>query len=150
MEPNDDKLLRNYDWRLIRFVWSYVRRYQRLFWLAVLLMPLNVVFMLAQPYLFKLRIDSFLAANRTAAPHWLAPMLDATPGHGLLLMGVFYLLLLIGEVTTFYGQFYLMMIVAQRSLSDLRVGLFRHVERLPMASFDRTPAGRLVSRMTTD
>ena len=42
------------------------------------------------------------------------------------------------------------MMVAQYSLSDLRLALFRHVERLPMAFFDRTPVGRLVSRMTTD
>jgi ATP-binding cassette, subfamily B, multidrug efflux pump len=40
--------------------------------------------------------------------------------------------------------------VAQYSLSDLRQALFDHVERLPMSFFDRTPIGRLVSRMTTD
>ena len=42
------------------------------------------------------------------------------------------------------------MMVAQYSLSDLRMALFKHVERLPMSFFDRTPIGRLVSRMTTD
>jgi ATP-binding cassette subfamily B multidrug efflux pump len=150
MEPVEEKLLRNYDWRLIKFVWGYIHRYQRLFWFSVVLMPLNVMFMLAQPYVFKLTIDIFLVAHRSAAPHWLAPILAATHGHGLLLMGAIYLFLLLGEVTTYYGQFYLTMIVAQRSLSDLRVALFRHVERLPMAFFDRTPAGRLVSRLTTD
>ncbi|MGH7950031.1 MAG: ABC transporter ATP-binding protein, partial [Candidatus Binataceae bacterium] len=35
-------------------------------------------------------------------------------------------------------------------LSDLRLALFQRVERLPMPFFDRTPVGRLVSRMTTD
>src|SRR5260370_32092279 len=43
-----------------------------------------------------------------------------------------------------------MMMVAQYSLADLRLALFRKVERLPMSFFDRTPVGRLVSRMTTD
>ena len=70
--------------------------------------------------------------------------------HGLLVMGALYLLLVLGEFATFYGQFYLTMMVAQYSLSDLRLALFQHVERLPMAFFDRTPIGRLVSRMTTD
>src|SRR5208283_3534444 len=92
----------------------------------------------------------FLTRQRTAPPHWLTPLLAASHGHELLVMGAMYLILLLGEVSTFYGQFYLTMVVAQRSLSDLRVALFRHVERLPMAYFDRTPAGRLVSRMTTD
>ena len=35
-------------------------------------------------------------------------------------------------------------------MSDLRLAVFNHVERLPMSFFDRTPVGRLVSRMTTD
>ncbi|MGH7987877.1 MAG: ABC transporter ATP-binding protein, partial [Candidatus Binataceae bacterium] len=104
----------------------------------------------AQPYIIKLTIDIFLAARKSAPPRWLRPALGAFHGHGLLVMGAIYLVLLVGEVTTFYGQFYLTMMVAQYSLSDLRLALFEHVERLPMAFFDRTPAGRLVSRMTTD
>lgn len=151
MEPTtQDRPLRSYDWRLLGFIWGYVRPYRRLFWLSVILMPLNSAFVLAQPYVFKLTIDLFLTRQRQAPPGWLAPLLAAWHGHGLLLMGALYLVLLLGEVGSFYGQFYLTMLVAQLSLSDLRVGLFRHVERLPMAFFDRTPAGRLVSRMTTD
>ncbi len=145
-----DRPLRSYDWRLLKFVWRFVRPYRRLFWFSVLLMPLNSIFVLAQPYVFKLTIDIFLARQHVAAPRWLAPILAASHGHGLLVMGAMYLLLLVGEVGSYYGQFYLTMMVAQYSLSDLRVALFRHVERLPMAFFDRTPAGRLVSRMTTD
>src|SRR5260370_13958495 len=43
-----------------------------------------------------------------------------------------------------------MMMVAQYSLADLRLALFRKVERLPMSFFDRTPVGRLVSRLACD
>jgi ATP-binding cassette subfamily B multidrug efflux pump len=149
VESESEKRLLSYDWRLFKFVWSYVRPYKRLFWLSVILMPLNSIFALAQPYVFKLTIDIFLAKS-TRAPHWLAPVIAASHGHGVLVMGGIYLFLLIGEVTSFYGQFYLTMMVAQYSLSDLRVALFAHIERLPMAFFDRTPVGRLVSRMTTD
>jgi ATP-binding cassette subfamily B multidrug efflux pump len=42
------------------------------------------------------------------------------------------------------------MLVAQRCLADLRVAVFSHVQKLPMAYFDRNPVGRLVTRMTTD
>jgi len=42
------------------------------------------------------------------------------------------------------------MLVAQRALSDLRVEVFAHLQRLPIAYFDRNPVGRLVTRMTTD
>ncbi len=146
----EEELGRVYDWRLLKWVWSYVRPYRRLFWLSMLLMPLNSVLALTQPYILKLTIDIFLAARKTAAPAWLAPILRVSGSHGLLVMGALYLLLLIGELATFYGQFYLTMMVAQYSLSDLRLALFSHVERLQMAFFDRTPAGRLVSRMTSD
>jgi ATP-binding cassette subfamily B multidrug efflux pump len=151
MEPvSEDRPIRSYDWRLLKFIWGYIRPYQRLFWWSVILMPLNTLFVLAQPYIYKLTIDLFLTRQRTTPPRWLTPLLTAAHGHELLVMGAMYLILLLGEVSSFYGQFYLTMLVAQYSLSDLRVALFRHVERLPMAFFDRTPAGRLVSRMTTD
>ncbi len=151
MEPfADEELGRAYDWRLVKWVWSYVRPYRGLFLLSIILMPLNSAFALAQPYVFKLTIDIFLAKVRTAGPRWSMTIISVSRGHGLLAMGLIYLLLLVGEVLSFYGQFYLTMMVAQYSLSDLRLALFRHVERLPMAFFDRTPVGRLVSRMTTD
>ena len=146
----EEKLGRVYDLKLLRWVWSYVHPYRRLFFLSVVLMPLNSMFALSQPYIWKLTIDLFLTHNRTVPPQWLRPVLGAFGSHGLLAMGFVYLLLVVGEFSTFYGQFYLTMIVAQYSLSDLRTALFKHVERLPMSFFDRTPTGRLVSRMTTD
>ena len=69
----EEELGRVYDWRLLKWVWSYVRPYRRLFWLSMLLMPLNSVLALTQPYILKLTIDIFLAARKTAAPAWLAP-----------------------------------------------------------------------------
>jgi ATP-binding cassette subfamily B protein len=146
----EEKLDRVYDLKLLKWVWSYVHPYRGLFFLSVVLMPLNSMFALAQPYIWKLTIDLFLTHNRAAPPGWLRPVLGAFGPHGLLAMGFVYLLLVAGEFSTFYGQFYLTMMVAQFSLSDLRMALFKHVERLPMSFFDRTPTGRLVSRMTTD
>jgi ATP-binding cassette, subfamily B, multidrug efflux pump len=146
----EEKLGRIYDLKLLRWVWSYVHPYRRLFFLSVVLMPLNSMFALAQPYIWKLTIDLFLTHNRAVPPRWLRPVLEAFGSHGLLAMGFVYLVLVMGEFSTFYGQFYLTMVVAQYSLSDLRMALFKHVERLPMSFFDRTPTGRLVSRMTTD
>jgi ABC-type multidrug transport system fused ATPase/permease subunit len=40
--------------------------------------------------------------------------------------------------------------VAQKSLSDLRLELFTHLQELPASFFDRNPVGRLVTRLTTD
>ncbi len=147
----DQSPVRVYDLALLRWVWGFIRPYQRLFWAATALMPLDSAFLLAQPYVIKLTVDEFLSGHHGATPPaWLAVLFRASGGHGLLVMGLLYLLLVILEFAAFYGQFYLMMMVAQFSLSDLRLELFRKVERLPMSFFDRTPVGRLVSRMTTD
>jgi ATP-binding cassette, subfamily B, multidrug efflux pump len=140
----------SHDIRLIRFVWNYVRPYRGLFFLSVVLMPLNAAFALTQPYIIQLIIDLFLAGGRTAPPHWLAVFFALTGGPSLLKMGLVYVALVVGEFGAFYGQFYLTMMIAQYSLADLRLALFNQVERLPMAFFDHTPVGRLVSRMTTD
>ncbi|HEY6418238.1 MAG TPA: ABC transporter ATP-binding protein [Candidatus Binataceae bacterium] len=151
MQVAEEKQLRSsHDVALVGFVWSYVRPYRKLFFLSVILMPLNTAFALAQPYIIQLIIDIFLAHRRVAPPHWLAQFFAATGGESLPKMGLIYVVLVCGEFASFYGQFYLTMMVAQYSLSDLRLALFNHVERLPMAYFDRTPVGRLVSRMTTD
>src|ERR1700683_3054807 len=152
MEQVEEKPLdRWYDAGLVRWVWQFIRPYQGLFWLATFLMPLDTAFLLAQPYVIKLTVDEFLSgAHGAPPPAWLAILFRAAGGHGLFVMGGLYLLLVVCEFAAFYAQFYLMMMVAQFSLSDLRMALFRKVERLPMSFFDRTPVGRLVSRMTTD
>jgi len=40
--------------------------------------------------------------------------------------------------------------VAQKSLADLRLDLFAHVQTLPASFFDRNPVGRTLTRLTTD
>lgn len=45
---------------------------------------------------------------------------------------------------------YLTGYVAQKVLRDLRVRLFAHVQRLPLAYYDRTPLGDVISRCTAD
>jgi ATP-binding cassette subfamily B multidrug efflux pump len=140
-----------YDTHLIRWVWQFVKPYQHLFWMSAVLMPLNSAFALAQPYIVKLTIDIFLAHRKVMPPKWLVGIIaSVAPNHGLFVMGALYLILVLGEFATFYGQFYMTMMVAQYSLSDLRLALFQRVEQLPMAFFDRTPIGRLVSRISTD
>lgn len=44
----------------------------------------------------------------------------------------------------------LLEVVGQRIVYDIRVQLFEHVERLPFSFFDRTPSGRLTTRVTND
>ena len=49
-----------------------------------------------------------------------------------------------------YLQVRIMQNVGQQTLYDLRKEIFERLQRLPMSFFDRTPVGRLVTRVTTD
>jgi ATP-binding cassette subfamily B protein len=131
----EEKLGRAYDAALIRRLWGYVHPYRWWFLLAVACMPLVLAFALLQPYVLKLAIDRYVAAGDS---------------QGLALMALVYVGTLGGEFLAHYWQYYFTMLVAQHSLADLRVAVFRHVQRLPMRYFDRNPVGRLVTRMTTD
>lgn len=124
-----------YDLRLIRRLWKYIHPYRRLFWLAMLLLPLQQAFGLAQPYLMKIGIDQYIAQRDLS---------------GLQNVGFLFLGALVGETIMVFFHYYLTMAVAQRCLADLRVEIFAHVQKLPMSYFDRNPVGRLVTRTTTD
>jgi ATP-binding cassette subfamily B protein len=135
MSEEYEELGKAYDARLIGRLWRYVRPYRGIFWAALLLSPVNQVFSLVQPYLLMIGIDRYVGAQDVA---------------GLRRLAVFFAVAVAGEFVSYYGQSYLTMLVAQRSLADLRVSVFGHLQRLPMSFFDRTPVGKLVSRVTTD
>lgn len=124
-----------YDARLMRRLWAYIRPHRGIFWAAMLCLPLTSACSLAQPYLLKIAIDHYIGEADRA---------------GLLRTGVLYGLAMVAEFGFLYLQYYLMMLVAQRSLAALRVDLVRHLQELPTAFFDRNPVGRLVTRLTTD
>jgi ATP-binding cassette subfamily B protein len=49
-----------------------------------------------------------------------------------------------------YGETLLTSLLGQRVMRDLRHELFAHLQRLPVAFFDRNPVGRLITRVTSD
>src|ERR1700722_18017120 len=98
MQQGEEKQLgRSRDTALLKFIWTYIRPYRRLFFLSVILMPLNAAFALAQPYIIQLIIDLFLAGHRVAPPAWLAAIFRTTGGASLFTMGSIYLLLVACE-----------------------------------------------------
>lgn len=49
-----------------------------------------------------------------------------------------------------YGQNFLMQWVGQRIITQYRIDLYSHLQRLSLSYFDRTPTGELMSRITND
>ena len=124
-----------YDLQLMMRLWAYVRPYRGTFGLSLLCLLTSSLALLAQPYILKIAIDRYMVARDLA---------------GLSGMATLFIVAALVELLAFYGNYYLTMLVAQRALSDLRVAVFAHLQRLPIAYFDRNPVGRLVTRMTTD
>ena len=49
-----------------------------------------------------------------------------------------------------FGQRYLLALLSQRAIHQLRCDLYLHLEQLPLSYFSRTPVGDLVSRQVND
>ena len=62
---------------------------------------------------------------------------------------IFFLLLIVGFVFN-YIQIIALSYVGQRIIYDLRNDLFQHLENMSLQFYERTPIGRLVTRITND
>lgn len=59
-------------------------------------------------------------------------------------------LVLAGEGLFAFSRGYLTQWIGQKTLFDLRVRVFRHIERQRLGFFDKTPIGTLITRATSD
>ncbi len=87
------------------------------------------------PYLTKVAIDRYITAG------------DRT---GLDRIAALYVLTLMAVFGLSYGQTWVMNLMGQKIMYDLRLQIFRHLQRLDVAFFDHNPVGRLMTRVTTD
>ena len=136
MTPHDDDTLqRGVDGRLLRRLIGYLKPYRGQVVLAVVLALGEALVALAGPYLTKEAIDNGIRHRDFQHLDRVATLYLAALLGGLLLS---YLL----TVTT--------QRIGQHIMLDLRLALFRHLQRLPVAYYDRHPVGRIMTRVTND
>jgi ATP-binding cassette subfamily B multidrug efflux pump len=133
--PAEELLGKALDRTLLKRIFGYVWPYWRPLIVAVALLPVVSLCEIAQPYLLKRAIDEHIAVGRLA---------------GLDHLGLLYLAALLGQYGAGFGQIYLTQVIGQRGMNDLRVRVHRHVLSLSASFFDRTPVGRLMTRLTSD
>ena len=131
----EDALARTYDARLMRRLLVYIRPYMPLVVAALALLIVEGVLQLAGPILTQRVIDKAIPARDSAA------IVTAT---------VLYAMTLIAQFVCSYGETWLTSLLGQRVMRDLRMQIFAHMQRLSIAFFDRNPAGRLITRVTSD
>lgn len=140
-----DRRVRETDWRLFMRLADYGLRDKRLLaWSFALLIPTAIAGAM-QPIL----IGEAVSLIRQEQTTWaFLRQMSLTDGINLLAG----LLLLTLVLRTFFDarQSFLVQKMGQRITADIRADLFHHVLSLAMRFFDRTPVGRLITRLTSD
>ncbi len=134
------------DWILLGRLAPYARRSAALFLPALLLLiPLSLAGAV-QPLLISRAVSLLRSEPATFLPGLAElPFEESLQILALLLFGAILVRLIL---TAFQG--YLVQRVGQQITADIRRNLFEHVMALAMRFFDRTPVGRLVTRLTSD
>jgi ATP-binding cassette, subfamily B, multidrug efflux pump len=131
----EEALGRGYDRHLMRRLLAYLKPYRGQVALAVVVALGEALVQLAGPYLTKEAIDNGIRHHDL--------------GHLDLVASLYLGALLMGLVLGYLGTQF-MQRVGQHIMFDLRMELFRHLQRLPVSYYDRNPVGRVMTRVTND
>jgi ATP-binding cassette subfamily B multidrug efflux pump len=134
-EQEDEVLGKAYDARLMRRLWAFTRPHIRLVLATGALFPAVALLELSQPYLIKIAIDDHILRR------------DWT---GLGGVAAVFLLVLLALYALRATQAYLTQLTGQRVIHDLRAALFAHLQRQDARFYDRSPVGRLMTRVLND
>ncbi len=135
-DAHEEQVLgRAYDARLMRRLMTYIHPYRKSAVLALLLIICASALSVLPPYLTKVAIDRFIRNGDLP---------------GLNLVAGLYMATLAAVFALSFGQTWVMNVMGQKIMFDLRREIFGHLQKLDVAFFDRNPVGRLMTRVTTD
>jgi ATP-binding cassette subfamily B protein len=136
MSAHDDEILgKAYDARLMRRLMGYLRPHWRQVVVALVAIAGHSMLQLAPPYVTKVLIDRYIPAR------------DA---EGIGLMAALLLAALVLSFAFQYVETWTLQMTGQRIMFDIRMQVYRHLQRLDLRFYDRNPVGRLMTRVTTD
>ncbi len=145
----EEVLGKAYDGRLMRRLLTYLRPYKWHVAVALAAIILKSGLDVLGPYLTKIAIDKYLA-KAPNSHSWIGDRLSQRPLTGIAEIGGMYIGILVFTFALEFVQTYLMQWTGQKVMFDLRRQIFRHLQQMHVAFFDKNPVGRLVTRVTTD
>jgi ATP-binding cassette subfamily B protein len=137
---------KSFDWDITKRLLYYLKPYQKELIIALILMLGYSALVPAFPSLVARAVDNYLTAAK--APFNTLNMDQRL--QGLTITILVYLGLKMFNFILRYGYTYLISWLGQRVIYDIRREIFGKIQRLHLGFFDRTPVGRLMTRITTD
>jgi ATP-binding cassette, subfamily B, multidrug efflux pump len=135
MAHEEEVLGKAYDSRLMKRLLTYLYPYWHLVAAAVGVIVVNSALQLSQPYLTKIAIDRYIAGG------------DLSGMGGIALL---FLIVLAGGFVCEFWETWLIQMLGQRVMFDMRTQIYEHLQRLGLSFYDRNPVGRLMTRVTSD
>ena len=135
-QQKDDEILgKAYDSKIMRRLLTYVKPYKKYVVMAIIMNIIVAALPAVRPLLSKIALDTYIA-NKDY--------------NGLLMISMIVLAVLILQAVVQYYLTYYSEYMGQKIVYDLRVQIFKHVQKLALRYFDKTPVGRTVTRVTND
>ncbi len=135
-QNQDDEVLgKAYDSKLMKRLLSFVKPYKKYVVIAIFMNVVVSALSPLRPYLTKIAIDDYIVNGNYDGLVTISAILFAT----LIFQAIIQYFL------TYYTQ-----LMGQNIIYDLRVKLFAHIQKLSLKYFDKTPIGRIVTRITND
>jgi len=146
-QPRDStyRAKRETDWRLLKSLVPYgLQNSRTLLFSLLLIVPASIAGAI-QPIL----VGDAISLVRQE-PTWLKFLQTVPLSTGINILSGLLLVTLVARAILDAWQGYLVQKVGQNITANIRTDLFFHVTSLAMRFFDRTPVGRLITRLTSD
>jgi ATP-binding cassette subfamily B multidrug efflux pump len=135
-----------FDAQIMRRLLRYLKPYRWQLLTGVVLLLTYSAIVPAFPSLIARAVDNYIVANRAPFAGW---TIDQRL-QGLTTLVLLYLGLRLLNFGLRFGYTYLVAWLGQHVIYDIRKELFTKVQSLHLGFFDRTPVGRLITRITSD
>jgi len=140
----EEALGKVYDSQLAGRLFRYLKPYRKWVLLAAALTVPVAPLAALGPKLFEVAVDRYIVPSLR---HQIA---TAAGIRGVGWTSLLFIATLVLGFAFQYLQVRVMQRVGQDTMYDLRKEIFEHLQRLPVGFYDRSPVGRLVTRVTTD
>lgn len=131
----EEVLGKAYDTRLMKRLLKSLKPYRWFVALGIILSILISAMEAVRPYFTKIAVDVNIANDDK---------------HGLLITALLFLAVLVVRGVIQFFNAYLTQWIGQRTIFDLRMQIFAHLQKLGLKFYDKNPIGRLITRVTND